>query len=189
MAVLQDGSRILPVFIMAVLIGFNLNFDKVITRPAVQLFESLSGVFFHINSFIIELMGFFMVPLAWYLTIQIRNTAEIDLFRQMLLAVGIDILVIIFIIYPVIIYLAAGRKNPYKWIYAAIAPALAAIASGDSLFSLGLQIKNSRENMGANAEAGSFQPADPGNLRKGGNRNDYRHIIHCYPEVLLESRA
>jgi len=154
-AVFQDGNQILPVFIMAILIGFNLNFDKVITRTAVQLFESMSGIFYHINSFIIELMGFFVIPMAWFLTVQIRTTPELGLFKQMLFAITADILIIIFIIYPIILYFIIGKKNPYKWIYGAIAPALAAAASGDSLFCLGLQIKNSRENMGSKPEAGS----------------------------------
>ena len=153
--VFQNGNQILPVFIMAVLIGFNMNFDKVITRSAIQLFESLTGIFQHINSFIIELSGFFMIPMAWYVTEQIINTPETSLFRQMLFAVAADILIIVFIIYPIIIYFAAGKKNPYKWIYAALAPALAALASGDSLFCLGLQLKNSSENMGSKKEAGS----------------------------------
>lgn len=153
--VFQNGDQILPVFIMALLIGFNMNFDKVISRAASQLFESLSGIFRHINSFIIELMGFFMVPMAWYITEQIITTSEIALFRQMLLAIGADIIIVIFIIYPIIIYFATGRKNPYKWIYAALAPALAAAASGDNLFCLGLQIKNSSENMGTSKDAGA----------------------------------
>ena len=154
-AFFQDGNIILPIFIMAALIGFNLNFDKVITRSAVQLFESLTGIFRHINSFIIELMGFFIFPMAWYITEQILMTAELNVFRQMLFAIAADILILVFIIYPVIIYFATGRKNPYKWIYAALAPALAALASGDSLFSLSIQIKNSPANMGSKPEASS----------------------------------
>ncbi len=153
--ILQNGDQILPIFIMAVLVGFNMNFDKVVTRAAVQLFESVSGIFYHINSFIIELMGFFMVPMAWYITEQIINTSEIELFKQMLFAITADVLIIIFIIYPVILYFITGRKNPYKWIYAALAPSIAAVASGDSLFCLGLQIKNSSENMGSRKETGA----------------------------------
>ncbi|HAK46820.1 MAG TPA: hypothetical protein DCO79_12995 [Spirochaeta sp.] len=149
----QDGNQILPIFIMAVLIGFNMNFDKVITRATVQLFESISGIFYHINSFINELMGFFIFPMAWFITEQIISTAEIEVFRQMLFAIAADILILVFIIYPIILYFATGRKNPYKWIYAALAPALAAIASGDSLFCLSLQIKNSSANMGSKPEA------------------------------------
>lgn len=153
--IFQNGNQILPIFVMAVLIGFNMNFDKVITRSAIQLFESLSGIFHHINSFIIELSGFFMVPMAWFITEQIINTPETALFKQMLFAIAADILIIIFIIYPIIIYFAVGKKNPYKWIYAALSPALAALASGDSLFCLGLQLKNSSENMGSKKEAGA----------------------------------
>ena len=152
----QNGNMILPVFIAAALIGFNLNFDKVVTRTAVQLFESLSGIFRHINSFIIELMGFFIFPMAWYTTEQLLNTAELDVFRQMLFAITADILILIFIIYPIILYFATGRKNPYKWIYAALAPALAALASGDSLFCLSIQMKNSSANMGSKPEASSI---------------------------------
>ena len=154
--ILQDGNQILPLFIMAVLIGFNMNFDKVITRSAVQLFESLTGIFRHINSFVIELMGFFLFPMAWFITVQIIQTSEIELFRQMLLAIAADILILIFIVYPVIIYFACGRRNPYKWIYAALAPSIAAIASGDSLFCLSLQMKNNASNMGSRPESASF---------------------------------
>ncbi|MDC7226215.1 MAG: cation:dicarboxylase symporter family transporter [Spirochaetales bacterium] len=153
--IFQDGNQILPLFMMAVLIGFNMNFDKVITRPSVQLFESLAGVFRHINSFIIELMGFFMFPMAWFITEQIISTAEIEVFRQMLFAILADIMILVFIIYPIILYFVTGRRNPYKWIYAALAPTLAALASGDSLFSLSLQMKNSSANMGSKPEASS----------------------------------
>ncbi len=154
-AAVQNGNQILPVFIMAVLIGFNLNFDKVVTRAAVQIFESLTAVFQHINSFIIELMGFIMFPMAWYVTEQLINTTEIELFRQMLFAIAADFLIVIFILYPLVIYFATGRKNPYKWIYAALSPSLAAAASGDSLFSLSLQFRNSTENMGSSPESRS----------------------------------
>lgn len=154
-ALIGSGDQILPIFIMAILIGFNMNFDKVISRSASQLFDSLSGIFRHINSFVIELMGFFMIPMAWFITDQIISTSEIELFRQMLLAITVDLVIVIFILYPIIIYFVTGRKNPYKWIYAALAPALAAAASGDTLFSLGLQIKNSSGNMGSSREAGA----------------------------------
>ena len=154
-ALFIDGNQLLPVFIMAVLVGFNLNFDKVVTRTAVQVFDSLKSVFYHINSFIIELLGIIIIPSVWYITAQISRTAEIAPFTQMLLAILIDIIFIIFVLYPVIIYLLTGRKNPYRYIYAALAPSLAALSTGDSLFCLGLQIKNSRENMGSTPDAGS----------------------------------
>ena len=186
--IFQNGDQILPIFIMAVLIGFNMNFDKVITRGAAQLFESLSGIFNHINSFIIELMGFFMVPMAWYVTKQIMITSETALFKQMLIAISADTLIIIFVIYPILLYFAAGHKNPYKWIYAALAPVLAGAASGDSLFSLSLQLKNSSENMGSRKEAGSVSSAASGCIRKSRNGNDYRYYVYCNFEIIFQSR-
>ncbi len=96
-----------------------------------------------------------MFPMAWYIMVQILGTSEIVLFRQMLVVIAADTLILIFIIYPIILYFLNDRKNPYKWIYAVLAPSLAAVTSGDSLFSLGLQMKNSSENMGSSNEAGS----------------------------------
>ncbi|MDC7124399.1 MAG: cation:dicarboxylase symporter family transporter [Spirochaetales bacterium] len=154
-AIFQNGDRILPIFVMAVLIGFNLNFNKIIVRPAVQITESLSSIFKQINSFIIELCGLFIIPMAWFTTVQIMNTPELELFKQMLLALAIDTAIIILVLYPIILYFAAGKKNPYKMIFEAIAPAIAGLASGDSLFGLSVQIKNCSDKTKKNNDVSS----------------------------------
>lgn len=156
MALFSNGDMLLPIFVLAVLLGFNMNFNKMLTRPAVQIVDAFSGIFRHLNSFIIEFSGLLIIPIAWFLTEQIIATQELALFKQMLTAILIDIVFIIFIVFPIIIYFTMGKKNPYKWIVAALAPALAALASGDSLYSLSYQMKNSKENMKANTEVSSF---------------------------------
>jgi Na+/H+-dicarboxylate symporter len=66
---------------------------------------------------------------------------------------GIDSLLAVFVLLPLLVYFACGRKNPFPWIYALIAPAFSALASGDINFSLGILFKHSKESLGVRRRA------------------------------------
>ena len=145
---INNGNFLLPVFFLASFLGLNFSFDKVETRPVTQFFNAMSRIFYHINSFVIEILSLGMIILITYLIMLIRGTSEISLFGQLILLLSIDSFIVIFGVFPLILYFAGGRENPYKWMYAVIAPALAGFASGDSYFSLTTLIRHGKENLG-----------------------------------------
>jgi Na+/H+-dicarboxylate symporter len=151
----HSGDFMFPLFFLAFFLGLNFAFDRLITRPAVQVFDSLSRIFYHINSFIIEVIGIGMIVLAAFFTIQIKTTAEIELFKQLITIFIIDSAVVIFGIYPALLYLFGDRENPYKWLYGVFAAAITGFISRDSYFSLSMLTKHGKENLGIPRKIGS----------------------------------
>jgi aerobic C4-dicarboxylate transport protein len=153
-ALIGSGSVLLPVLFLAVLIGVNLTFDLHVTNPVVQLADSLSRVFYHINSLLAELFGIAMVAIAAAFLMNVRQ-GDLALFRQFLVIMAIDTALIVFAVYPALLYLLGERENPYKWLYASIAPALVGFFSGDGYLSITMLVKHGRENLGVPRRVGS----------------------------------
>ncbi|MCK5152945.1 MAG: dicarboxylate/amino acid:cation symporter [Spirochaetales bacterium] len=151
----ENSNYLLPVTFLGFLLGYNFSFDKVMTRPAYQFFDAMSRIFYHIGSFIVEILGFGMIILAANFTIQIIHTPQLVLFNQLIILLTINTTLVIFGIYPVIIYFLGGKQNPYKIIYAILGPSLAAAASGNSYFTLTSLIYHVKENLGVPRKIGS----------------------------------
>jgi aerobic C4-dicarboxylate transport protein len=110
--------------------------------------------FHHINSLLCELFGFAMVVIAAVFLTTMRQR-DLALFRQMLIIIGIDAAVVIFALYPLLLYVLGGRENPYKWLYGVIGPALVAFFTGDSYLSVTMLVKHGRENLGVPRRVGA----------------------------------
>ena len=153
----DNGNFLLPVVFLALILGINMSWDKQLTRPVVQLFDSFSQIFYRINDLLAEIMGIGMIALSTWLVIQMRMVPSLELFRQLIIVLLIDVVIIVGGVFPLLIYfLVPGRRNPYKWIYAALAAGLSAFFSGDNYFSQSFLIKTGRENMGVPRRVGAF---------------------------------
>lgn len=149
------GSYLLPLYTLAFFLGLNFTFDRSITKPVVQLFDSLSRILYHANRFLVEILGLGMIILTANLFFTVRSIPEFELFGQLLLLLTIDTVLILFGVFPLILYFLSGKENPYKWLYGIITPLLAAAVSGDINFTLGSLIHHSRENLGVSRRVGS----------------------------------
>ncbi len=149
-----SGSILLPVVFLAFLLGINLTFDLRITSPVVQLTDSLNRIFYHINSLLCELFGFAMIVITAYFIMTIKQY-ELALFKQILIILAIDCALVVFAIFPLLLYFFGGRKNPYKWLYAVTAPALTAFFSGDNYLAVLMLAKHGKENLGVPRRVGS----------------------------------
>lgn len=150
-----DGNFMLPLAIFSIFLGLNFSFDKIHTRPVVQLFDSLSRIFYHMGMFILEILGFGLVILSSAMVVTIRSTPQIEFYRQLLLLIGLLAAIIILGVYPLIVYFLTGKENPYKHLYAIIAPALAAFLSGNSYFTFTTLIPHTMENLGIPRKVGA----------------------------------
>ena len=61
---LPSGQVLLPTFFLALLLGLSFSHDRQATRPVVQLFDSLSRVFYQINSFFVEFLGILIIAVT-----------------------------------------------------------------------------------------------------------------------------
>lgn len=149
------GTMLLPVLTVAIALGLNLSFDRLVTRPTIQVFDSLSRIFFHFNHLVMEIIALGFVPLTAASVLGLRDKPELALFGQLILVVGIAIAFAIFVLFPLILYFVGGRENPYRWLYSVLGPSLGALASGDVFFSLNLLMGHGKKNLGMPRSAGS----------------------------------
>ena len=127
--------------VLAFLLGLNLAFDLRITTPVVELLDSLNRIFYHLNSLVCELFGFAMIAVAAYFLMTLRQY-DLGMFKQIIMILTIDSGLVVFAVYPLVLYFVGERDNPYKWLYAVIAPALVGFFSGDHYLSVTMLAKH-----------------------------------------------
>jgi Na+/H+-dicarboxylate symporter len=149
-----DGAFLLPVMVLAFLLGANLDFDRQLTRPIYQIFDSLSRIFYHMNSLVVELFGLAIVIITAAWVTQIAH-AGIGVYKQILIILAVDVVVVVFGVFPGCLYLLGVKQSPYRWLYAAAGPALAALFTGDQYISLGVLSKHGKESLGVPRMIGS----------------------------------
>ncbi|WP_020611137.1 cation:dicarboxylate symporter family transporter [Sediminispirochaeta bajacaliforniensis] len=130
-----ESPYLLSFIVLGLLLGFGFTFDRVLTRPAVQLFDSLSRIFFHLARLFVELLSIGMLFFAAGYTITMVSTPELALFSQLFLLLTVDTIIVLLGIYPLLIFLLTRERNPYRFLYGLTAPMLAAFLSGSDRFS------------------------------------------------------
>ena len=152
----SKGFYMLPIYLFAFALGLNFSFDKVVTRPAVQLFDSLSRILFNLNKYIVEFLSIGMIILTAFFFFQIRSAKEISLFKQLILLFAVNSVIIIFGLLPLLTYFLGKKENPYKLLYGSVTVLTAAFFSGNSYFTLPLISRTGKKNIGIPRKAGAL---------------------------------
>jgi hypothetical protein len=154
--VLTGGADfLLPVYALSFLLGLHFHFDRTVTEPTVNLFDSLSRIFYHLNSFIVEIIGWGMIVLGAAWLVQIRLIQDVSLYLQIFGVLLLASVFVVFVVMPGLLYLLVDRKNPFPWVFGLMGAGLGAFFSGDSFFSLGLAARMTRENLGVPRKVGA----------------------------------
>lgn len=155
-AALVSGQFLLPTYFLALLLGLAFSHDRSATKPVVLLFDSLSRVFYQINSFFVEFLGVLIIAVTARNVLELRAAHRADVYRPLLITVGVEALIVALVVLPAVLWFFGGRKNPYRVLYALLAPSLAALFSGDLYFSLGSLMKHSKESLGIRRRANAL---------------------------------
>ncbi len=149
-----SGDFLLPIVVLAFLLGLNMDFDRQLTRPVVQIFDSLSRIFYHLNSLIVELFAVALIAIA-AARISHLSHSDLGMYKQIIIILAVDVVVVAFGVFPGALYLMGIRENPYRWLYASIGPAIAGLFTGDQYVSLGVLSKHGKESLGVPRMVGS----------------------------------
>lgn len=149
-----SGDFLLPLIVLAFLLGVNMDFDRQLTRPIVQIFDSMSRIFYHLNSLVVELIGFAMIVIAAAWMTRISHT-DLAMYKQILIILAVDVAIVVFGVFPGCLYLLGVKENPYRWLYAALGPALSGLVTGDAYLSMGVLTKHGKESLGVPRMVGS----------------------------------
>jgi Na+/H+-dicarboxylate symporter len=149
-----SGEFLFPLMVVAFLLGVNMDFDRQLTRPVVQIFDSLSRIFYHMNSLIVELFAVALIAIAAARVSHLSH-ADLGMYKQIIIILAADVVVITFGVFPGALYLLGIKENPYRWLYASIGPAITALFTGDHYVSLGVLSKHGKESLGVPRMVGS----------------------------------
>jgi len=152
---IENGNFILPIYIFAVFFGLNFAFDRLSTRPVNQFFDSISRIFYHANTFVLEILPVGIMVVVSFLIVRMQNVPELSIFSELFFIIGVATAFVVLVLLPLIMYLLTGGENPYKWLYAIIAPAVTGFISGDIFFSYGMMVKHGKESFGVPRKTGA----------------------------------
>ena len=147
-ALVSDGIYLLPLCVFAFFLGMGLSYDRNYTKPVISLLDSLSRIFYHIISFFSEILGIVMIALAAYWAIRFHNVLRADVFRDLILLLGIFGVVLGFGILPLFLYFLKPKTNPWAILYGSLSQALTGFFSGDINFTLPVLFRHVKENLG-----------------------------------------
>ncbi len=151
-----EGAYLLPVCIFAFFLGMGLSYDRNYTKPVISLADSLSRIFYHIASFFSEILGFIIIILGAYWAVRFHGALKADVYRDIILLLGIFSVVLSFGILPLCLYLLKPKVNPWVILYGSLGPSLAAFFSGDINFSIPVLLRHSKENLGTRRRANTI---------------------------------
>ena len=149
------GTQLLPLYVLAVILGLLFAGEQFGTEAVAAFFDSAGRLMYRLNSLVIEIIGVGFVAFGARLIFNLREVAEFEIFAPLILVLVIMTLVLVLGVYPLLIYLLGGRRNPYIWLYAMLAPGLAGFFSADAFLSLGVLTRIGRENLGLPRMVGS----------------------------------
>jgi len=155
--VLTGSSNVLlPLYFLSFILGMVIYKDREIAEPTFNLFDSLSRILYELNITITRVTPVLLAGLTFSLVKSIKEIADLSMFRDLLLVLLITAMLVLFLIYPLILFLTDKTTNPYKSLYAVLVPLLTAIISGDSFFSLSTLSRAGKENLKISRKIGAI---------------------------------
>jgi aerobic C4-dicarboxylate transport protein len=150
-----DSSLLLPLCVLAFILGILFHFDKEQTGPTYNLFDSLSRIFYKLNWYIIKIQAFLVFFIAF---VSIRSIKDIDFsfYTQHIIVLTISTAIVLFILYPITLFLIGGRGNPLNHVYSIMTPLLTGLVSGDVFYNYGILTAHLKENEGISREVGGI---------------------------------
>jgi Na+/H+-dicarboxylate symporter len=148
-AIVNEGIYLLPVSVFAFFLGLGLSYDRNYTKPVIALLDSFSRVFYHIAVFFSEILGFAVIVLAAYWAVRFHNALKANVFRDLIVLLGVFSVLMGFVILPLLLYFIRPKcGNPWLVLYGSLGQALAAFFSGDINFTLPVLFRHLKENSG-----------------------------------------
>jgi Na+/H+-dicarboxylate symporter len=152
---ISDGLFLLPMCVFAFFIAMGLSYDKTYSKQVISLGDSLSRIFYHVASFFSEIIALVIIALSAYWAIRYHAALRADVFRDLILLLGVFSAVLCFLVFPLLLFFVRPKGSPWTQLYGSLGTALAGFFSGDINFTIPLMIRHVKENLGVRRRANS----------------------------------
>ena len=153
---LAEGAFLLPAIVFAFFAGIGCASDKIASKQAVSVLDSISKVCYTVLGYFVELLSVGLVATSCTLLIRFRDLFATGIYNGLILLLAVDFIIITVFIYPLILKVICKEPHPYKVLYSAVAPILASFFTGDSNITLATAMKHSKESLGLKGRANNY---------------------------------
>lgn len=143
-----NGLYILPLCVLGGFAGAGCAVDKTISKPVLTLFDSLAKTSYSVMVFFVDVFSIGLLAVSVHWAISFKNMIAAKFFTDFIILLFADFFIITLLIIPAVIRIFCRDVNPYRVIYASIAPAAAAFISGDTNSTLPVLLRHSNESLG-----------------------------------------
>ena len=145
---LVNGTYILPLCIFGGFAGAGCAVDRNIAKPTITLIDSLARISYAVLVFFVDMLVFGMVAISSYWMIKFHEMLLTAVFADFAILLIINLLIIALVIYPALLKIFCRDINPYRVLYASLAPMMAAFFSQDTHVALSVLLRHSNESLG-----------------------------------------
>jgi Na+/H+-dicarboxylate symporter len=138
----------MPVYVFAFFLGMGLSYDRNYAKSVISLVDSLSRIFYHVASFFSEILALVLIALSVYWSIRFQAVLRTEMFKDLIILLGIFSLVLAFGVLPFLLYYIRPKTNPLIILYGSLGQALAGFFSGDLNFTMPVIFRHIKENLG-----------------------------------------
>lgn len=144
-----SGSSLLPVFVLALLLGIVASGDDRSAGPFLDFVDSTGRVLYRLNAVVMEVIAVGFIALTTSRVFVLRGVSDFELFGQLVLIITVIALSIAVVALPILYFvLTRQRGNPFAWLYGMLPTAIAAAFSGDNYFATATVFRVARANLG-----------------------------------------
>lgn len=144
---LTEGAYLLPAFVFAALAGIGCSNSRDETKTAITLFEALSKACYNILKIFTEILSVGLIAIMCRQILNFIPLWKSGIYNSLLLRLFIDLLLILFAVYPLITRFLCHGAKVMRIVYVCIAPFFAAFLTGDSNLALGVNLRHGRESL------------------------------------------
>ncbi|MGL4524011.1 MAG: cation:dicarboxylate symporter family transporter [Spirochaetia bacterium] len=107
-------NSLLPMAILAIIIGINLDFDREVAEPSYNLADSLSRIFYHIFEFTIQFSWLPMFFLSVHTSMSLK-AQDLVYYQSFFWTMTISLIVCVIVLVVLLSYFLTTYKNPASW--------------------------------------------------------------------------
>lgn len=149
-SVLLEGKFLLPSIIFAAVLGVILSNENEsgFFKPVNVFFLALSRIGYKFCTAITNFFTFALTFWSMWWFVSFRKNVEAALYMPLLLTLAINVLIALFIVYPVITRILCNDKRPYHIVFASLAPTFVAFFSANTNIAMLSSIRHTHESLG-----------------------------------------
>lgn len=185
--VFSDGAFILPLCIFAGFLGAGCAVDKTTAKPVLAFFDSFSRVAYAVLGFFVDILsvGFIGISVYWFFLY--REMLSYGFFLNFILILAAHVVFLAVVVYPLLLRFICGVKQPYRVLYASLAPVAAAFFSGDANLTLSVLLRHVNESLGVRRRISSIVTPMFSAFSRGGSALtviiSFMVILHSYSSL------